>query len=259
MIGNLTASVNGYFTDGDAVDKRSKYRSMLEKIVKRIEARLAATKQSAATASIRAGLSKDAIRNLQRAVTQGKQAGASSSTLIKLAPVLQTTAAWLIAGEGDENAPIEDGLRERPIDGSISVTGYVEAGKWFDVFDDQTVPEGIEVPAIGGVAPGLQKAFIVSGNSINKVAKPGDVLVCIDIVGSDATMAPDDLVIVERSRFGGQMLERTAKRVRKTATTWELWPESDDPRYQEPIIVNGGEEHEEIRICYKVIWIVRRP
>lgn len=38
MIGNLTASVNGYFTDSDAVDKRSKYRSMLEQIVKRIEA-----------------------------------------------------------------------------------------------------------------------------------------------------------------------------------------------------------------------------
>lgn len=72
-------------------------------------------------------------------------------------------------------------------------------------------------------------------------------------------MEPNDLVIVERSRFNGQMIERTAKRIRQTISGFELWPESTEPNHQEPIKINGATDGEEIRIVGKVLWILRKP
>ncbi|ASY56462.1 MULTISPECIES: hypothetical protein [Sinorhizobium] len=81
---------------------------MLNEILERIERRLEVVGLEPAVASVRAGLSKDAIRNIQRAVRSGKKgAGTSTETLTQLAPVLETTAAWLIEGVdcGAENLP----------------------------------------------------------------------------------------------------------------------------------------------------------
>jgi len=80
---------------------------MLNEILKRIEMRLEAVGLEPAAASLRAGLSKDAIRNLQRNAKRSESAGMSTSTLIQLAPVLETSAAWLLEGVdcGPENVP----------------------------------------------------------------------------------------------------------------------------------------------------------
>ena len=75
---------------------------MLKDILDRIKRRLEATNQTAAAASAKAGLSKDASRNIERAVEQGKEAGASTITLVKLAPILETSASWLLEGFGPE-------------------------------------------------------------------------------------------------------------------------------------------------------------
>lgn len=108
--GILTAKVNGYLTARKNHPQRSKCRPMiLREILERIERRLEAVGLEPAVASVRAGLSKDAIRNIKRKVNQGEDedAGTSTSTLIKLAPVLNTTAAWLLEGveHGQENMP----------------------------------------------------------------------------------------------------------------------------------------------------------
>lgn len=81
---------------------------MLNEILERIEDRLIVVGLDPAVASVRAGLSKDAIRNIQRAVKNGKPgAGASTTTLVQLAPVLETTASWLLEGVdcGSEQMP----------------------------------------------------------------------------------------------------------------------------------------------------------
>lgn len=89
----------------------------LQKIVARIERRLKAVGLSAAAASKKAGLSADAIRNMQRGLTKG----ANARTLQKLAPILETTAAWLLGEEGDEHAePSESG-------DSVPLVGYIGA------------------------------------------------------------------------------------------------------------------------------------
>ena len=47
-----------------------------------------------------------------------------------------------------------------------------------------------------------------------------------------------ELVIVQRSKFQGAMIETTAKRVRKNGD-FELWPESTHPDFQEPLRVQN--------------------
>ena len=69
-------------------------------ILDRIEKRLKDVGISASAASLAAGLSKDAIRNIRRAKLQGIDAGVNIRTVEALAPVLKTSKAWLL-GEND--------------------------------------------------------------------------------------------------------------------------------------------------------------
>lgn len=119
-IGNPTALVNGYLTGYARKPGRSDYRTMLEDVVRRVEERLQALNLSATAASKAAGLSQDAIRNLQRAAKAGSRQGVSTRTINALAPVLETNVNYLLNGEGD---PDESAATD-----SVQVVGYVSAG-----------------------------------------------------------------------------------------------------------------------------------
>lgn len=142
---------------------------------------------------------------------------------------------------------------------SVPVLGNVQAGMWTEVTEggqvevNQFVPADMQYPTL------WQCAYRVEGNSLNRIAKPGSILICVDLIKSDVSISDNDLVIVERTRFSGQMMERTAKRVRKVISGYELWPESDDPAHQEPIRVDENHESDEVRIAAKVLWIMRQP
>lgn len=77
---------------------------MLKDVLERIEQRLAALEITSSAASISAGLSEDAIRNIRRAVKSDSDRGVSTNTILALAPVLQTTASWLLEGIGEESS-----------------------------------------------------------------------------------------------------------------------------------------------------------
>lgn len=83
----------------------------LKSILARIEARLSETGQSATGASKAAG-KPDAIRNIQRAVKEGKRSGLSTDTLSALAKQLGTTLEWLLVGENvnSENTVTANGI-----------------------------------------------------------------------------------------------------------------------------------------------------
>lgn len=89
--------------------------SDLKGILARIEKRLAATGLSAKAASKLAG-APDSIRNLHRAIAEGKRQGISTRTLTKLAGPLQTTAGWLLTGEGAEVAEDHPAINSETID-----------------------------------------------------------------------------------------------------------------------------------------------
>lgn len=160
---------------------------------------------------------------------------------------------WLLEGKTMKVTP----LPTSPL-ATIPVSGIVRAGSWQDVNSgDSTMYE--YVPAASEAPAEWQIAYVVEGTSLNKIAAPGDKLLCLDIIKSGVEIKDGDLVIVERLRFGGQIVERTAKRIHRTMAGFELWPESNDPEHQQPIRLGGVQDGDEIRVTAKVLWILKKP
>jgi SOS-response transcriptional repressor LexA len=181
----------------------------------------------------------------------------------RYARALKVSAAWLLTGEG--NGPLAQsntqGLTKSsaPV-GYITVKGKVAANNWMNVADmDFGYDDQEYVPSVGNYPIDWQFALKIEGNCLNKIASHGDVLVCLDTIAASIDIEAGDLVVVERSRYDGEMVERTAKRVRMTSEGYELWPESTDPQHQNPIKLTGADDSESVRVMGKVLWILRKP
>lgn len=142
----------------------------------------------------------------------------------------------------------------------VYVRGKVAANTWMDVDSMDFSYEDMEtIPSLSGYPAAWQFGLRVDGNCLNKIAAHDDILVCLDVALASAEIRENDLVVVERKRYGGQMVERTAKRVRKTVRGFELWPESTDPNHQQPILLYEFNEAEEVTVIGKVLWILKKP
>lgn len=109
--GNFPAFVNRNLTAFYAPPGRAYYRIMLSEILERIHKRLRMLGLKSATASQKAGLHKDTIRNIERAVAANTgRRGVSTATIAALAPALNTSVGWLLEGTGPEE------LSDQPID-----------------------------------------------------------------------------------------------------------------------------------------------
>lgn len=243
----------GKFSGKPTAMNEAATQTLRESILSRVEARMEELGVSERATEIRAFGKAGTMRNWRR-----RDILPRIDTLMQLAPVLDTSIEWLLTGKQPESAPDLTELSEQPQ--QVNVIGKVAANTWLDVENMDFSHEDImQVPSASGFPPSLQYALVVSGNCLNKIARNGDILVCLDLIKANVEFAADDLVIVERSRFEGQMIERTAKRVRVTSTGFELWPESNDPAHQEPIRLDGAEDGETIRVIGRVLWILRRP
>lgn len=148
---------------------------MLEDVVKRVEMRLETLGLSAAAASSAAGLSKDAIRNMQRAAASptGRK-GVSTSTITALAPILETTAGWLLSGEGDADNPVQ--LVRVPLAGRVGAGAQVEA------------LEGRPATIGAPIAWSDATAFLVVGDSCYPTYEDGDFI----LVRGPRRLVPDE-------------------------------------------------------------------
>lgn len=136
---------------------------MLRDVLSRIEDRLTERNLSATAASKLAGLSEDAIRNMRRAVEKDERQGVSTATLMALAPVLGTTAGWLIEG-GDADEPLH-----------VPVIGLVGADASGEVIFTTGQESGDTVPLPPG---GTSKAVAleVKGHSMRALTDDGGLI-----------------------------------------------------------------------------------
>ncbi|MCT4654259.1 MAG: LexA family transcriptional regulator [Cohaesibacter sp.] len=198
-----------------------------------------------------------------------KQDGISKKWAEKLSPILNVPISTLMLGNSptppskSETGDLEPSPSQL---GVLPIRGEVAAGVWRE-YDElaQDLGEPTEYAAtvmMPGYPQEHQFALTVRGESLNKIAPNGATLHCIELINGGAwDIKEGELVIVQRSKFQGQMIETTAKRVRKNGN-WELWPESDHPDFQEPLKVADYQKEdcdEEIRILAKVISITRSP
>lgn len=206
--GKITASVNGFITANAYHQQRSKYRAMLDPILKRIEERLEALNLSPRAASLKAGLSGDAIRNIQRAVQTGRD-GASTSTIVKLAPVLHTTAAWLIDGLGSPE------LR------AIPKLSWVSAGS-FSTTEAIMSTDEVDVIRVADLPDGDWVALEVVGDSMDRISPPGSIIL---VNRSERRLVPNACYIIQDDDNGA-----TYKRFRSNPTRFE--PVSSNPEHE---------------------------
>lgn len=138
----------------------------LEDVLGRIESRLKLLGLSAHAASL-AAKKPDAIRNLKRAVKSGDRRGITTETLIALAPVLKTSAAWLLEGVGE------------PGTGTLAkVVGKIGAGAEILPEYEQIPPEGLFEITVPFPIPEDTIAFEVEGESMWPRYDAGDVIIC---------------------------------------------------------------------------------
>lgn len=193
--------------------------------------------------------------------------GLSWDACSAIAPHLNVDAGWLYSGEpvGDElsqDRPMRKksadvhGKRTLP---AIRVAGRVSAGAWLEVKGSDRLPQTMAVsllPPDPRYPVSAQFDLIVEGTSINRFAKEGQYLRCVDILKGGVEIEDGDLVIVLRTKDSA-LYETTAKRVRVKRSSYELWPDSDDPAWQTPIVVDKLSEDladGEVRITALVLY-----
>ncbi|WP_457662849.1 LexA family protein [Sinorhizobium medicae] len=197
------------------------------------------------------GLRNDGITRILNTAPGKEIREVKADELVKMGEFFGSTPPGLTGTLTRSEAPIN----------SVKVIGRIAANTWMDVDEMDFGFDDIEtVPSVGDYPAAWQFGLLISGNCLNKIASNGDRLVCLDLAKAGLDAQPDDLVIVERSKFSGQMIERTAKRLRQSAKGFELWPESNDPAHQDPIpLYEDGDDDIELRIVGKVLWILRKP
>lgn len=125
---------------------------------------------------------------------------------------------------------ISDLAQKKP----ILVRGEVGAGLWHEQEANDFEAEPSPFPPDPLYPAESQYDLIVRGNSINRFARDGERLRVVDLARANIDYSNDDLVVVQKKRDGGHLIETTAKRIRIRGPIIELWPDSDDPRWQQP-------------------------
>lgn len=180
---------------------------------------------SLAEASRRMGLPSDALSKVGRKDRD--------LTVIEMAQLAELTRAEFF------NPLLEDGLRPR----YVKVVGEVAAGLWRDV--NRHHVEDNEFIALVDARWPKEAIFgwTVRGESINRKAADGDRVVGLMLEYAPRSIQTGDWVIVDRIKL--DLCERTVKRAKRLDDgSWELWPDSFSPEFQEPLLL--GEHDNEV-------------
>jgi len=172
------------------------------------------------------------------------------------ARVLGITPEWLLYGDNASQSPQSPAEIEMS---SVPVVGTVQAGVWLEVdgfHGDAGDEERLPVVPNPRYARFKQWAVKVVGDSVNKRIDDGAFAHCVDM---ECGKSPKDgdLVVVERFRDDGGLVETTIKEVRINGVSVELWPCSTNPAHTGPISLGDGEETTSARIKGFVIGSYR--
>lgn len=143
---------------------------------------------------------------------------------------------------------------------TVPVKAAVQAGVWSESFEWPDPEDWYEVAVPRDEdLDGIELfAAEVRGPSMNRRYAEGSVVVCTAPWQDNEEPQPGRRYIVERRRLDGS-IETTVKLLHRDPEggMW-LIAESDDPRFQAPIPINGMTEGEEIRVIGRVRYAVSR-
>lgn len=180
--------------------------------------------------------------------------GIRSDVAKKYARAFGVTAAWLLTGE--DNKPLIS--PQLPVD-TLPVVGEVAAGVWLEQVGYEEPFDHIPVVPDFRFAGVKQYALRVKGPSMDLLIREGECVICVDAIDLGRTPQNNDIVVVQRTRKAGHLLETTLKQVEiRDDGRVELWPRSTDPRFQKPVVLHDGDDDVTVEITAYVI-AVHRP
>lgn len=169
-------------------------------------------------------------------------------------PAITEAEVENLFGEVKPGIKLGKSYRIPDVNSTIRIVGEVQAGMWREI--ETLKPEIIaHTPIFAGPD---QFGLVVRGDSMNRVAQDGDFLVCLSVPHSGLTPQVGDLVVVERTRDDGSIVELSVKRLSAEFDgTQILVPESHDPAFQEPLNLNETSSQDvEVRIIAVVLAVL---
>lgn len=220
---------------------------------KKVTARLKELTRTPTEAAEKGGLKPDFIRDILR----NRKRSVNGTNLEKLALALDWPTSELI-----DSDRVTRSRTARPNE-TVYVKGEVAAGAFIDLGVESVEPHEYEpspFPPDPRYPTEAQFDLVVRGTSLNRFAREGQRIRCVTLEAYPHPVEHGEMVVVDRTR--GNLRERTAKRFRQAAKdAVELWPDSDDPRWQEPIRVSsdGMSDDHVVEIIGIVLYVYDRP
>lgn len=145
---------------------------------------------------------------------------------------------------------------------SAPVVATVEAGAWREVDElNQEDPEWVAVPADDKFPDATQRLYDVSGDSMNKLEPhpitPGSRIVAVDYdeIAGRSPLRDGLVVVVQRTRNGGQEREISVKQVAWFDDRIEFQPRSSNPRHKPIVVEHDNWEDNGVEIA--IVGLVR--
>lgn len=189
---------------------------------------------------------------------QGRSSYPRGDNLEGLRALLEVPMEWLT--NPDEPAELTPSSSD-PY--PVTVIGKVAAGVFREVDDTDQSEKRRILEAPDERFPNARRlAFEVEGDSMNELQpRPilaGDTLICVafEDVAKQVKVRDRMVVVVERSRDGGQTREWSVKQVELYEDRIEFHPRSSNPKHQ-PIVVSRNAQADE-GVQVEIIALVRR-
>lgn len=187
-----------------------------------------------------AGLGDSFVRDILR----GKAKSPSGENLAKLAAVLKASVEELQADTlrrtlAPADADIVDDVQ------GLAVVSEVNAGTWLEVMDlgEHEEKETIAAARDRRFPRAKQYALRVRGDSMDIDYPDGSYVTCVDYWDAGVPIRDGQVLHVERTRAGGQLVEITIKAVETIGGKVYLVPRSRNAKWK-PFPIDGEEDTE---------------
>lgn len=212
-------------------------------ILNRIDSELARLGVSESRAAAEAGLDNSAIRKLRKS----PETLPSLRSIELLARRFDCTPEWLTYAVGDNRRSAK----------GLPLVGAVSGGVWreIDSLDQDEQPPSPFLPDPRWPAD-KQFALRVEGESINRIARDGDLIAVVAVEALEKPPANGALVIVEEARDDGALIRTTAKRLHARGKLAELHADSDDPRWRDVRLIIEPDTGDARLITTRIVGLV---
>lgn len=198
-----------------------------------IRALLEERKMSANALSVAAGLNRDTVGQ----ILKGRGANPRSDTIAKLANALGVEPAALLSGEAAGRPAIRAAEILLPVRYSVAAGVWLEAQDYLGQAEPNLVPVR-QIPRYAGVDQWLER---VAGDNLDRFAPPGSLVHVVDVGQFDYQPQHCDIVVVERSRAGATLFERSLRWLSVIGGEILLRNHSHNPRWGAPIPLTANQ------------------